>query len=54
MVANVHRVETVLQHAGSDSSRLRVVVAACATHSHGAWAARLPAALTFLFAARQR
>jgi len=52
MVANAHRVEQVLQHAGLDSSRLRVVVAPCATHTHGAWAARLPAALTFLFADR--
>jgi predicted alpha/beta superfamily hydrolase len=54
MVTNVHRVETVLEHAGLDSSRLRVVVAPCATHTHKAWAARLPAALTFLFADRQR
>jgi predicted alpha/beta superfamily hydrolase len=52
MVANVQRVETVLQHAGLDSSRLRVVVAPCGTHTHGAWATRLPAALTFLFADR--
>jgi hypothetical protein len=35
-----------------DSSRLRVVVAPCATHTHAAWAARLPAALTFLYAPR--
>jgi predicted alpha/beta superfamily hydrolase len=52
MVDDVHRVETVLRHAGLDSTRLRVVVAPCGTHTHGAWAARLPAALTFLFADR--
>jgi predicted alpha/beta superfamily hydrolase len=53
MVVNVHRVESLLQHDGLDSTRLRVVVAPCATHTHGAWAARLPAALTFLFADRR-
>jgi predicted alpha/beta superfamily hydrolase len=52
MIADVHRVEAILQHAGLDSSRLRVVVAPCGTHTHAAWAARLPAALTFLFADR--
>jgi predicted alpha/beta superfamily hydrolase len=38
-----------LRAAGLDSSRLRVVIAPCATHTHAAWAARLPAALAFLF-----
>jgi predicted alpha/beta superfamily hydrolase len=52
MVTNVHRVESLLRNAGLDSTRLRVVVTPCATHTHGAWAARLPAALTFLFADR--
>ncbi len=53
MVDDVHRVATLLQHDGLDSTRLRVVVVPCATHTHGAWAARLPAALTFLFAERR-
>jgi predicted alpha/beta superfamily hydrolase len=52
MVDNVHRIESVLQTAGLDSSRLRVVVTPCGTHTHEAWAARLPAALTFLFSDR--
>lgn len=49
MVSGARRFEQLLTTAGLDSSRLRVVVAQCATHTHAAWAARLPAALTFLF-----
>lgn len=52
MVHHVRQFETMLRGAGLDSSRLRVVVAPCATHTHAAWAARLPAALTFLYAPR--
>jgi hypothetical protein len=40
---------TTLESARLDSTRLRVVVAPCATHTHAAWAERLPNALTFLF-----
>lgn len=53
MVGNVRRLEAVLRDAGLDSSRLRVVVAPCATHTHASWAARLPTALIFLFADRR-
>jgi hypothetical protein len=49
MVPGVRQFEAVLKTAGLDRSRLLVVVAPCATHTHAAWAARLPAALTFLF-----
>ena len=49
MVSHVRQFETLLHHAGLDSSRLRVVVAPCGTHTHASWAARLPAALTFLY-----
>jgi predicted alpha/beta superfamily hydrolase len=52
MVGNVRRLEALLHDAGLDSARLRVVVAPCATHTHASWAARLPSALTFLFADR--
>lgn len=38
-----------LRHAGVDSSHIRVVITLCARHDEEAWAARLPAALTFLF-----
>ena len=52
MVHHVRQFETMLRRAGLDPSRLRVVVTPCATHTHAAWAARLPAALTFLYAPR--
>lgn len=38
-----------LREAGVDSSRIKVLVVPCAIHEEEAWAARLPAALTFLF-----
>jgi acetyl esterase/lipase len=49
MVTGVLRMHAVLRAAGLDSTRLKLVVAPCGTHSAGAWAARLPGALTFLF-----
>ena len=49
MVDDVQSLASILGRAGLDSSRLRVVIAPCATHTHAAWAARLPDALTFLF-----
>lgn len=49
MVSHVRQFETLLHRAGLDSSRLRVVVAPCGTHTHASWAARLPAALAFLY-----
>jgi predicted alpha/beta superfamily hydrolase len=50
MVRHVRDFATLLRQDGLDSTRLRVVVARCGTHTHAAWAARLPAALTFLYA----
>lgn len=52
MVPGVRQLETLLRSDGLDSSRLRAVVVQCGTHTHAAWAARLPNALTFLFAQR--
>jgi enterochelin esterase-like enzyme len=49
MVTGVLRMHALLQRAGLDSTRLKLVVAPCATHTAGAWAARLPDALIFLF-----
>ncbi len=49
MVTGVLRMNAALRRAGLDSTRLRLVVAPCATHTAGAWAARLPDALIFLF-----
>ena len=48
-VANVRKLEAILRRAGLGPRRLKVVVEEYATHSEGAWAARLPAALAFLF-----
>ena len=52
MIDGVVHMGEVLRSAGLDSSRLRVVIEPCATHTHAAWAARLPGALTFLFGER--
>jgi predicted alpha/beta superfamily hydrolase len=49
MVPGVERLAGMLRAAGLGSSRLRVVITPCGTHTHAAWAARLPGALTFLF-----
>jgi len=48
-VENVRTLETILHGAGLGPKRLKVVVKAGATHSEGAWADRLPQALSFLF-----
>ena len=46
---NVLKLEAILKRAGVGERRLRLRVAPGATHSEGAWAARLPEALEFLF-----
>jgi predicted alpha/beta superfamily hydrolase len=51
MVAGVDRMAEILRKAGLDSTRARIVIEPCATHTHAAWSKRLPAALTFLFGA---
>ena len=48
-VANVLKLESILREAGLSARRLHVAVEEGATHSEGAWAGRLPAALEFLF-----
>jgi len=48
-VGNVFRLASILRDAGLGARRLRVVVEDGATHSEGAWAARFPQALEFLF-----
>jgi predicted alpha/beta superfamily hydrolase len=48
-VRNVRKLEDILRRAGLGPRRLKVVVEEGATHSEGAWAARLPSALEFLF-----
>ena len=48
-VDNVLKLASMLREAGLGPRRLRVVVEEGATHSEGAWAGRLPAALEFLF-----
>src|SRR5262245_51430455 len=48
-VDNVLKLESILREARLGPGRLRTVVEEGATHSEGAWAARLPRALEFLF-----
>ena len=48
-VRNVLKLETVFRRAGLGPRRLRTVIEEGGTHSEGAWASRLPDALTFLF-----
>ena len=48
-VAHVLKLESILREAGLGARRLHVIVEEGATHSEGAWAGRLPAALEFLF-----
>jgi predicted alpha/beta superfamily hydrolase len=48
-LANVRELERLLRRASLDNQRLRVEVTEGATHSEGAWAARFPGALKFLF-----
>jgi predicted alpha/beta superfamily hydrolase len=49
-VDNVRRLESILRNRGLGARRLKMVIREGATHSEDAWAARLPEALTFLFA----
>jgi predicted alpha/beta superfamily hydrolase len=53
-VANVLALERILRATGMGPRRLRVRVEEGATHSEGAWAARLPEALEFLFGSRSK
>ena len=48
-VQDVLRLKHVLQTAGLDDRRLKVVVEDCAKHDEAAWAKRFPNALMFLF-----
>jgi predicted alpha/beta superfamily hydrolase len=48
-VANVRALQSTLRRAGLGPRRLLTVVEDGASHSEGAWAARLPCALEFLF-----
>lgn len=48
-VDNVRALEAILRRAKLGHRRLRVVVDEGSTHSEGAWARRLPAALEFLY-----
>lgn len=48
-VGNVLKLESFLRRAGLGARRLCTVVEEGATHSEGAWAARLPEALKFLY-----
>ena len=48
-VENVRTLESILRSAGLGRKRLKVVVEPGARHTEGAWAARLPEALAFLF-----
>jgi enterochelin esterase-like enzyme len=49
VVSDVHRLEQLLREAGVEPKRIKVVVTPCARHNEEAWAARLPAAMEFLF-----
>ena len=49
-VANVRKLDALLRRRGLGDRRLRTVIESGASHSEGAWAARLPAALEFLYA----
>ena len=48
IVQEVHRLQNIIA-AAQPSTRVEVVVIPCAVHNEKAWAARLPAALTFLY-----
>jgi len=48
-VESVRELERILRRAGLERDRLQVAIKDGATHSEGAWAARFPEALTFLF-----
>lgn len=51
-VANVRKLQRLLQRAGLGPARLKTVVEPGASHSEDAWARRLPSALEFLFSRR--
>ena len=50
VVTDLRRFTAVLRRAGVADARIRLTVVPCATHDEGAWAARLPGALAFLYA----
>lgn len=50
LVHDLRRFRDILLRNGVDSIRVRLVVEPCAVHTEGAWAARLPGALRFLYA----
>jgi hypothetical protein len=50
-VRDVKRFQQQLIDAGVAGDRIKLVITPCAVHNESAWANRLPAALTFLFAA---
>jgi predicted alpha/beta superfamily hydrolase len=49
IVADVRDLEAILRDAGMNQEQLKVRVAEGASHTEGAWAARFPEALEFLF-----
>ena len=49
-VADVRRLAALARAAGVPAERVLVTIAPCAMHEESAWAARLPAALRFLYA----
>ncbi len=49
IVAGVRELETILRAAGLNEQRLKVSVEAGGAHNEGAWAARFPATLEFLY-----
>lgn len=53
LVRDVRRFEQLLRKAGVDADRIRLIVTPCGVHDETAWAARLPRALTFLYAVRR-
>jgi predicted alpha/beta superfamily hydrolase len=52
IVADVRELENILRSAGLGKGRLRVHIEEGATHNEGAWAARFPEALEFLYEAK--
>lgn len=48
-VENVRELERIMRASGLDERRLRVEIQEGATHNEGAWAARFPDAMRFLF-----
>jgi predicted alpha/beta superfamily hydrolase len=53
LVADVRRLERVLAGAGVHPTRIHVEITPCGEHHEGAWAARLPTALSFLYGERR-